>query len=83
VNLVGPTPATAEKIGRTLANELKRPYWLPAPRWALIAALADAGRELLLSDQRVVAQRLLDDGFTFRDATAEGAVTASVRQPSE
>lgn len=82
VNLVGPTPATAETIGRTLANELKRPYWLPAPRWALIAALADAGRELLLADQRVVAQRLLDDGFTFRDATAEGAVTASVRKPS-
>lgn len=77
VNLVGPSPATAGDIGRVLARQLGRPYWLPAPRWALVAALADAGRELLLADQRVDAVRLHGDGFEFRDRTAEQAITST------
>lgn len=82
VNLVGPRPATAGEIGRSVAQAMRRPYWLPAPRWAIVAALADAGRELLLADQRVAADRLLGDGFEFTHATAEQAVTASSGSPS-
>lgn len=82
VNLVGPTLATAEQIGRQLAEHLGRPFWLRAPRWAIVAALADAGRELLLADQRVDASRLTGDGFEFRHPTAAEAITAMAGSPS-
>jgi uncharacterized protein (TIGR01777 family) len=75
VNLVGPRPAPASEVVRTLAEDLHRPYWLPAPAWALKAALADAGRDLLLADQDVSAQKLLFNGFTFRDGTIESALS--------
>lgn len=79
VNLVGPTPATADEIGHALADALGRPYWLRAPRWAIVAGLADAGRELLLASQKVEPRRLLADGFEFRHTTAQQAIVA----PSE
>ena len=75
VNLVGPRPAPASEVVRTLAEDLHRPYWLPAPAWALKAALADAGRDLLLADQDVSAQKLLFNGFTFRDGTIVSALS--------
>ena len=77
VNIVGPSPATAALITHSLADRLRRPYWLPAPRWAIVAALADAGRELLLADQDI-RSKLADDGFTFRHATAEQAIAAAL-----
>lgn len=77
VNIVGPTPATADFIGRTLASRMHRPYWLPAPRWALRAVLADAGRDLLLADQ-AVASKLSSDGFEFRDKSVANAIDAAL-----
>jgi uncharacterized protein (TIGR01777 family) len=74
VNLTGPHPVSATVIARDLADELNRPFWLPAPSWAIKAALADAGRDLLLSSQDVSSQKLIDDGFTFRDDTIDSAI---------
>lgn len=79
VNLAGPTPATAGELGLELASRLARPFWLPAPRWAIVAALADAGRELLLADQRVDSALLQGDGFEFRHPTVAGALEAALR----
>ncbi|RFA20818.1 TIGR01777 family oxidoreductase [Subtercola boreus] len=74
VNLAGPTPATAADVMRTIAEQVHRPYWLPAPAWAIKGILADAGRELILSDQNQSPQLLLDDGFVFRDVDLEQTV---------
>ena len=74
VNLVGPQPVAASVVGRELAETLRRPFWLPAPSWALKAALADAGRDLLLADQDVSSQKLMSDGFHFADATIDSAL---------
>lgn len=74
VNIAGPTPATAGEIVRALAQAVRRPYFLPVPKFAIELALQDAGRELLLADQLVVPQALLDDGFAFRDPTIEDAM---------
>ncbi|MFB2555909.1 TIGR01777 family oxidoreductase [Herbiconiux liangxiaofengii] len=75
VNLAGPQPATAAEVVRTLAEDLHRPYWLPVPAWALKTALADAGRDLLLADQHVSSQKLLFDGFVFRDQNVDEALS--------
>ncbi len=75
VNLVGPTPSTADRITRRLARDLHRPYALRVPEAIIDLALQDA-RELLLSSQKVMPKRLLEDGFVFRHETAEDAVDA-------
>ncbi|MFC4223220.1 TIGR01777 family oxidoreductase [Lysinibacter cavernae] len=75
INIVGPEQVTAAKLITTVAHAVHRPYWLPAPRFALIALLGDAARELLLSDQNVYPRRLLDAGYEFHDARMEQLVT--------
>ncbi|MDR6970995.1 TIGR01777 family oxidoreductase [Leifsonia shinshuensis] len=74
VNIAGPTPATAGELVRALAEAVRRPYFVPVPRFAIELALQDAGRELLLADQLVVPRKLLDDGFVFRDETVQDAM---------
>ncbi len=68
VNLVGPQPATSKTLMSTLAKKMRRPFWLPAPGFAISLALGQAGRELLLSSQKVSPEVLINSGFTFLDA---------------
>ena len=76
VNIVGPEPATAGDVIRAVAEHAHRPYWLPAPSFAVSASLGAAGRELLLSDQRIVPEVLEADGFAFLFRTVDEAVAA-------
>ena len=79
VNLTGPTPATANEIGREIARQLRRPFALPAPAWALRLGLGrDAADSLLLADARVVPDQLARSGFTFQHATAAAAIAAAL-----
>ncbi len=76
VNLVGPTPATSGEVVRAIASAVGRPAFVPLPGWGVSTVLGEAGRELLLADQRVRPEALLASGFTFRDTTVEAAVEA-------
>ncbi|MDY0913085.1 TIGR01777 family oxidoreductase [Rathayibacter festucae] len=76
VNLAGPEAATANDVMSTLAELLHRPFKLPVPEKIIELALRDAGHELLLSSQRLVPQRLIDDGFVFRHRTVAEALQA-------
>ena len=76
VNIVGPEPATAGDVIRAVAAHEHRPYWLPAPSFAVSAGLGAAGRELLLADQQIRATVLADDGFAFLYRTIDEAVAA-------
>ncbi len=78
VNLAGPTPATSDRVTRSLATALHRwhPFVLPEPLIAL--GMGEAGRELLLASQKVVPAKLLADGFRFRHESVEQAIAALV-----
>ncbi len=78
VNLVGPTPATSDRVTRRLAQRMHRPYVAVVPQFALMAALQSAAPELLLSSQHVVPELLVGDGFRFRDSTVEQAIDAAI-----
>lgn len=78
VNLTGPVPATANDIGRALAARMHRPFWLPAPAWALRLALGEAADSLLLGDADVRPEVLERSGFRCRHATAAEAVAAAI-----
>lgn len=74
VALAGPEPATSAEITTALAETLRRWHPWVIPTFA-IKLLGDAGQELLLNDQHVVPERLLADGFEFRDSTAAEAIS--------
>lgn len=78
VNLVGPTPATSDRITRVLAWAMHRPHLLRIPEWTMILALQDAAKQLLLSSQKIVPNKLLADGFRFRHSTVEQAIDAAL-----
>ncbi|CCE75941.1 TIGR01777 family oxidoreductase [Clavibacter nebraskensis] len=74
VNLTGPEPVMADRLMRHLAKRLHRPYLVPAPEFLIRLALQEAGQELLLSSQPARPEKLLADGFAFRDPTVELAI---------
>lgn len=74
-NLVGPTPAKSAEVTATLARLLHRPHLLGLPAVAVNALMGEAGRELLLSSQRVINERLEVIGFQWEDATIEHALS--------
>lgn len=76
VNLVGPTPATADDVIRALTRAMNRPFLVPVPAPLIRLAMQDAGEDLLLADQAVSSARLVGDGFRFRDATAPAALAS-------
>jgi NAD dependent epimerase/dehydratase family enzyme len=80
VNLTGPTTATSDRITAYLAKRMHRWYDFAVPAWGIKLAMQDAGTELLLSSQKVLPTRLLDDGFRFRDETAESAIDAMLER---
>lgn len=80
VNVVGPTPATADRITKGFAQAMHRPYRFAVPERVVSLALRDAGEQLLLASQKVVPERLLADGFTFRHETAQQAIEAMLER---
>ncbi|BDZ53448.1 TIGR01777 family oxidoreductase [Agromyces marinus] len=76
VNLVGPTPATADRVMAALAERLHRPYAIPVPERVLELAIGRAADDLILSSQKVRPQRLIDDGYRFAHPSIESALDA-------
>ena len=74
-NLSAPNPLSSADFMRELAKVLSRPYWLPAPAFALRALLGEMS-SLLLDGQYALPRRLVDHGFTFRHENAEQAFRA-------
>lgn len=74
VNATAPTPVTNAELTKALGSVLHRPAFLPAPAFALRAALGEMADALLLSSTRVLPRRLMESGFVFRDPGLHGAL---------
>lgn len=74
-NLVSPDPVRMGEFGRTLASVLNRPYWLPAPAFALKFLLGEMST-VVLDGQRAVPKRLLEAGFQFKYPNLHSALTS-------
>lgn len=64
INGTAPYPVTNSELTKTLATALKRPAFLPAPKFALKLALGEFADSLFFS-QRAVPKAALDAGFSF------------------
>lgn len=73
-NLTSPMPLQARDFFKELGRTLGRPSWLHVPGFMLQLMLGELARELLLSGQRVIPQRLMDSGFTFNYPDAGSAL---------
>ncbi len=76
VNVVAPNPVQNSEFTRVLASVLHRPAILPAPAWALRLALDEMADALLLSSQRVRAERAPAATFPFQYENLEPALHA-------
>jgi uncharacterized protein (TIGR01777 family) len=64
-NLSSPNPVTNDEFGREISKVMERPYYFPIPGFAMRLALGEVASMVLLG-QRVLPQRLLQEGFVFR-----------------
>lgn len=72
-NLAAPNPVQMRPFGRELAHILHRPFWAPAPAFALKWVLGEMS-DLILSGQRVSSQKMIDSGYAYRYATLRPAL---------
>jgi uncharacterized protein (TIGR01777 family) len=67
VNVTAPHPVTVQEYVAAVGRALHRPALLPVPTLALDVILGrEMAQEMLLGGQRVLPQKLLESGFTFR-----------------
>lgn len=74
VNAVAPVPVTNREFTKALGRALGRPAILPAPGFAVRAALGEMANELLLSGQKVLPGRAGQLGFRFRFESLDAAL---------
>ncbi len=77
-NLTAPEPVTNAAFMATAARVMGRLPLFPIPRAALMALLGEMAATVL-DGQRVIPQRLMDEGFTFRYPTLEPALRDLLR----
>ncbi|HEX2571483.1 MAG TPA: TIGR01777 family oxidoreductase [Polyangia bacterium] len=74
MNVVAPGAVTSAEFAHTLGAVLRRPAFLPLPAAAVRLLFGEMGKTLLLGGARVLPGRLRDVGFTFSQASLEGAL---------
>ncbi len=73
VNLTAPLPVRMKEFGHILAKILRRPHWIPAPAFAIKAALGEMST-LVLDGQKVIPEVLQKNGFQFQYPSLDQAL---------
>ena len=73
VNFTAPHPVHNVQFAQALAKQLGRPAAVRTPAWLLRLAMGEVA-EVLTTGQRVVPERLLQSGFSFRFEHLAGAL---------
>jgi len=73
-NLTALEPIIIKDFCHILGNLTKRPPWLSLPSSPVRLFFGEKGEEILLSSQRVVPKRLLENGFNFLYPDVESAL---------
>ena len=77
-NLTAPNPVRQQGFQRALSSALRRPSFMPAPPFAIRAALGEMGQALLLDSTRVLPDALTEDGFRFEHPELAGALAEAL-----
>ncbi|MBF0315751.1 MAG: TIGR01777 family protein [Oligoflexia bacterium] len=79
-NFTSPKPTTNAYFFQTLAKRLHRPLWPFTFNFCLKLLMGQKGRELIMTDKRVIPQKLLDLGFIFKYPTIEQAIVDLIKR---
>jgi NAD dependent epimerase/dehydratase family enzyme len=74
VHVTAPEPARNAQFARLAGRILHRPSWLPLPRSLMTAVLGEQST-LVCDGQRAIPGQLLEQGYSYRYPTLEGALT--------
>lgn len=80
-NLAAPVPVKNKEMAKVVGKVMGRPSFIPAPGFALKAALGEMST-ILLDGQRAIPQNLTETGFRFTYPEIEGAVSDLVGRPA-
>ena len=81
-NVVAPEPVPQKDFAATLGRILRRPTFLPTPRWAIKMIFGDMGKEALLASTRVMPKRRLKSGPSFLTPKLEDALSEALGRSS-
>lgn len=73
-NLTAPNPLTARDFFKNLGRVLGKPSWLHLPAFMLRLMMGELAKEMLLSGQRVLPDRLARSGYAFKYTDAYSAL---------
>ena len=65
VNVTSPEPVSNAVMGQAIAQTLRRPFWLPLPKFMVKIMLGEMGQALLLDSCEVYPEKLTKSGFHF------------------
>ena len=66
VNLAAPEPMRMKEFCSELGTVLHRPSWMPVPAFVLKWLFGEMAQSLLLDGQKIIPQKLLENGFAFQ-----------------
>ncbi len=72
-NLTAPNPLKSAQLARLIGEVMRRPSFVPVPGFALRLAFGEVSTTVL-DGQKVVPNRLLDQGYSFKYPEAEAAL---------
>lgn len=79
VNGTAPNPIRNSTFTKAIANAVRRPAFLPAPKFALKLALGEFA-DSLFSSQQVIPKAALDGGFQFKFSQIDDAMREIVQR---
>ena len=79
-NVTAPEPVAMDDMSAAIGAALGRPSWLRVPAMPLRLLLGEMADELILNGQRVLPERLLDLGYSYRHSDVQLAVKSAFRE---
>ena len=77
VNATAPDPVTMKELCQTLGKVLHRPSWATVPAFALRVLLGEMA-DMVVTGQRVLPEKALQLGYTFKYPDLTEALRASI-----